>query len=103
MSASRGVPIKYKSTVKKLDILYTNVQCTSFSGMIVKEEVSKYLDKESMEHYLVCIKTADMIDKRYTWWTTAANGTALAFQTINQMLLDSLLETWEDKCTTMQT
>eukprot|EP00957_Ditylum_brightwellii_P045675 3466052-Ditylum_brightwellii.AAC.1 len=56
-----------------------------------------------MEHYLLCIKTINTLAKRYKWWTTAANGADLAFKTVNKMLLESVLDTWEDKCATRTT
>eukprot|EP00957_Ditylum_brightwellii_P045112 3420824-Ditylum_brightwellii.AAC.1 len=56
-----------------------------------------------MEHYLLCIKTINTLAKRYKWWTTATNGADLAFETVNRMLSESALDTWEDKCTTRST
>eukprot|EP00957_Ditylum_brightwellii_P187076 14247926-Ditylum_brightwellii.AAC.1 len=81
MSTLEEVPLKYKSSLKQSEILYIKVQCTGASGVMVKEEISKFSGKELMKHYLLCIKKINTLAKRYKWWMTAANGADLAFKT----------------------
>eukprot|EP00957_Ditylum_brightwellii_P181112 13796506-Ditylum_brightwellii.AAC.1 len=63
MSVSEEVPMKYESLLKKSEILHFKVQCTSAIGAMVKEKVLKFSGKESVEHYLLCIKTINMLAK----------------------------------------
>jgi len=93
--------MRYKSSIKKSDIVNIKVQCTSASGATVKEELPKHSGEDSMEHYLMCMKHFDTVAKRYNWWATGPVVQAnvdLAFETMSRILSDEPLETWEDEC-----
>eukprot|EP00957_Ditylum_brightwellii_P011468 866780-Ditylum_brightwellii.AAC.1 len=61
--SKKEVPMRYKSSIKKTNIVNIKVQCTSAIGATVKEEIPKHSDKDSMEHYLMCMKHFDTVAK----------------------------------------
>eukprot|EP00957_Ditylum_brightwellii_P210174 15364642-Ditylum_brightwellii.AAC.1 len=100
--SKKEVPMRYKLSIKKTEIVNIKVQCTSASGAAVKEEILKHSGKDSMEHYLMCMKQFNTIAKRYNWWITGPVVQAnvnLVFKMISRILPDEPLETWEDECT----
>eukprot|EP00957_Ditylum_brightwellii_P119714 9133750-Ditylum_brightwellii.AAC.1 len=94
--SKKELPMRYKSLIKKANIVNIKVQCTSVSRETVKEQLSKHSGKDSMEHYLMCMKRFNTMAKRYNWWATGPVvqvNVDLAFKTISRILSDKPLRT----------
>lgn len=100
----KDVPMKLSTTVKKTELTYIKVTCKSASGTDVKEEVPKYSGEESLESFLLTIRTIQTLAKRYKWLeeptveegeTVKVNGIDLALETVSRALGEDPLETWE--------
>eukprot|EP00957_Ditylum_brightwellii_P167342 12739640-Ditylum_brightwellii.AAC.1 len=89
--SKKEVPMRYKLSIKKANIVNIKVQCNSTSSATVKEELPKHSGKDSMEHCLMYMKHFVTITKRYNWWATGPVVQAnvdLAFKTMSRILSD---------------
>ena len=50
MFKENEAPIKYKSSIKKGELMYIKVPCKSITGDAIKEEVPKFSGEETGEH-----------------------------------------------------
>eukprot|EP00957_Ditylum_brightwellii_P089435 6810259-Ditylum_brightwellii.AAC.1 len=61
MSASEEEPMKYNSLIKKSEVIYFKVECTSTSRPKVKEEVASFLACNNKEEYLKMTRKPDIM------------------------------------------